>query len=374
VEFVSADLLAGAVGQRIHSLRRLLDEYESSLPRNRCEQFIKGIRIILDAVEAYHAEWEKYLSTAHSDYPAIRNKLLRKTSADCLDILGNVQQELLSLLDSSLRQSPFLIQGTIERAISLLGSPPTFELTLAPSFGYRYGFFGKSAFVSAELAKLGDFTGKDQLQKKAAELPKWTFFLVYPIVERESALHQVVLAHELAHLVDELHDIHSKLLTGVLDKDSFNAFVEEVEQRTAAKSLTHEDIENRCYQQCSAVLDSWLREIVSDILAVHALGPAYFFSFLEFFANAAYPDEPDADHPAPSYRGAILVRELDHLGFLGDPGPVQRELSAILGEMERSAKTAVGKYESPYAVAHKTIEASKESILTQMRAFCTPTA
>jgi hypothetical protein len=371
VDFLDPDSVADAVGQKVHSVGELLDEHEATLPYESCKYFIKGIRIVLAAVEDYHAEWLEHINSLYSDNPGMRAVLIRQTSTNCLEILANIEESLLSLLDSSLRQPLFLIQPTLERVIATIcNRPPPFELTLIPGYGYRYGFWGSCDFVSTELKKLSDFETKASRIEEASKLPRWIFFLVYPLVERNSALNQVVIVHELAHVINELCDLHSSVLPSSIEQTSFAAWVAEAEQSPKMQNKKHDEVESSCYQQCLALVEAWVKEIVSDVIAVHTVGPAYLFSFLAFFGNAAAPDVHDSEHPAPSYRGEMLVDELEYLGYLRKTDVIAEQIRQIAPQLKKNALQSVGRYKGAAQVAHKTIETTRKEIIQKLREFC----
>ena len=369
MDFIASDSVADAVQHQVHSIRSLLDEYEAALPQSTCKKFLTGIRLIVWAVEDYHKEWCGYLSSAYGDKPGLRSTMLRSTSENCIEVLSNVQQELLPLIDASLRQPPFLIQPTLERGISLF-TKTDFEFTLAPSFRYQYAFVGKHKFVATELERMGNFSAREERLKQALELPEWNFFLAYPLVERESALNQVVMAHELAHVVSHLGNIHDPLLPSSLDAASFAEYVEKFKASPENNLASPDQVENHCYQVCVTMIKSWVQEIVSDVIALHALGPAYFFSILEFFANVTITDSPDELHPAPSYFGRLLTGELEHLRYFTVQTAVTGDLKSLLPRLDAAAQTAVKKYEPAAVVAHKTIEASLPEVLHKLREIC----
>jgi hypothetical protein len=371
VKFVAADAMSEAVSQRLHGVGLLLDEYKAALPQTGCHKFLQGIRILLSAVGSYHLEWCEHIDRSYADSPSVRADLLRSVSSNCLELLRNIQEEFLPLIEISLRQPPFLIQPAFEYSISVFARSAEFELTLVPAFGYHYGFYGKHEFVQTALSKLGHFTKSDYYINEAKALPPWSFFLVYPIVERESALNQVVVIHEVAHVISELRDIHTKVLPTSLDldKEAFDAYVKEVSEKQA--DIPANVIESRCFARCSSMLESWTKEIVSDVIAIHSVGPAYLFSFLEFFANAGMEDLHDGEHPAPSYRCEILLEELKFMDYLSDNDgvltPLREQLGAVTPEVSEACKVAVGRYKSESLVAHKTLEAYRTDILDKLR-------
>jgi len=92
VDFLDPDSVAEAVGQKVHSIGGLLDEHEATLPYQSCRYFIQGIRIVLAAVEDYHAEWLEHITNLYSDDPGMRAVLIKQTSTNCLEIAGRSQR------------------------------------------------------------------------------------------------------------------------------------------------------------------------------------------------------------------------------------------------------------------------------------------
>jgi hypothetical protein len=358
----------------MHSIRLLIDNYEAELPSGTCVEFVRGIRLILRAIEEFHSEWMAYTATAWPGDPNLRSLLARSTSNIALAILRNLERDLLPLLAASLLQSPYLLKQTLVRIIAPVASHKKIELTLIPAFDYLYGFSGIRSLAKSHIERLGQFGTKEQRLQDSTGLPDWVVFLSFPILEHRSALNQIVLAHELAHFVIHLNDLASKLQPFTLDKKAFDELLSAVTHlplRYFATPLSSaEEFQQHCYEVCSEMVKSWLQEIMADLIAVHALGPAYYLAFLEYLAHSSLDDTPDRIHPAPSYRCCKLLDELSFLGYSNSSTAVSDSLWAQQSQSEAAAAKAISRYDGPEKVAHATVKAKLPEVLKLVREFC----
>ena len=166
--------------------------------------------------------------------------------------------------------------------------------------------------------------------------------------------------------------MRAPLIPAELDKKSFDDLITEQAAAATTKGITGDQLENSCYQECSAILRYWIGEIVADVLAIHTLGPAYFFSFLQFFANKPIGDLPDSEHPVPSYRANLLLGELKELGYFAADLPFSKRLAALRPVAAASATKVASSYPSHINVVHRTIESNRVKILKELRRFCEP--
>jgi hypothetical protein len=374
LDFLEPQSLANATRTKVHCLKLLIEGYEAELPSGTCTEFVRGVKLILRAVEEYHSEWMEYAKSSWPNDLPFRSFLVGSTSNIALAILRNLERDFLPLLRASLLQSPYLLKQTLERIIAPVASDKKVELTLIPAFDYLYGFSGIRQLAKSQIEKLGSFTKKEERLNDAAGLPDWIVFLTFPIVEHQSALNQIVLAHELAHLAIHLNDLGPKLEPFTLDKDSFEKLVAEVNQsplRHFATPLSSpEEIRQHCYEVCSEMVKSWMKEIMADLIAVHALGPAYHLAFLEYLAHSSLDDTPDRIHPPPSYRCCRMLEELSFMEYAKLSTAVSDLLWAQQDQIKAAAETAVSRYGGPELVAHATVEAKLDDIRNRVREFC----
>jgi hypothetical protein len=126
-------------------------------------------------------------------------------------------------------------------------------------------------------------------------------------------------------------------------------------------------VEGRCYRSCNEMLKRWIQEIIADILAIHAIGPASYFAFNDFFAYMGAENVTSSSHPAPAFRLKLMLEELKGtMGYLRSPSAVD----SVLGEaMPRvAAGAASANYRDEAKVVHTTIEKNLVNLLVKIRA------
>lgn len=321
MDVLTAGASEDAVAQKVFALRRRLDEYEAHLLPGVRLSFLSEIRILIDCIEETHQEERKYLQEVFSSEPDLLRSEITAYSQISLRILSNIHEKFIPLLHSSSQEGVHAVQQAIQRVIRQLETRDKLELALIPQFEYTYGLTWLPSVVGIHIKMLKYRNKKKERAqlRRTKRLPKWTAFLAYPIVEKESALNLVAIVHELAHLVDFVQGLENRCLPITLDRQSFNKLVRHERKSSAqsgqSKRRIDQQVVNRCLEQCVPMTLSWLREIIADIIAVHALGPAYLFTFHEFLAHSGCDDAPDSEHPAPSTRLRIIVLELTYLGY-----------------------------------------------------------
>jgi hypothetical protein len=377
-------VFATAVGQRVEALTSLLDDYERDLPPGTCERFLRGLKSISDALVVFHEESLSHARSSYGDDPATQNEQIVFYSNLVLRVLRNIHEEYLPFLDSGTHQNEYSVLPSILRVVRLFENDV--EVTLIPKFEYCYGFVGFQQFVSRVLDILekhapAPLSGKwTQVRAKAAS-PKITAFLLYPVAERDSALRLAVLAHELAHLVDQIQLLYRECLPLKLEPDSFNKLVNQYhgtpigpskDSSSGDKPLTlgqiypKETLEAQLFKDCNSMVESWLRELIADVLAVHVLGPAYYFAFVEFLTHAAAEDKFDSEHDQPGFRLKLIFQELEYLRYF----EVQNPLSKVLRQSrDRVEKEMTEDYDSKALVVHKTIGQNLAKIQGKLREF-----
>jgi hypothetical protein len=113
------------------------------------------------------------------------------------------------------------------------------------------------------------------------------------------------------------------------------------------------------------MLESWLKEIIADVLAIRALGPAYLFSFMEFFAAVAAENVHDPEHPAPAKRLVLLFSELQDMHYFDVKTSILEHLTAVKYNVQSEA--GVTSYVRASLVVNATIESNMSRILGPIR-------
>lgn len=334
-----------------------------------------------------------------SSAPAFQEEQKRFYSRISLQLLAQVHQKYLPLLYSGRQQNEYLVLPSIRRAIALFQAGV--ELSLVPSFEFNYMYDGgMENFVEKTVSILENHL--DTQSKGAVRsildpgqpFPRWITFVHFPIVERNSALNLVILAHELGHLIDQILDLYKGLLFE-LEKETYNKRLEEVlsspigfktgkgGQLTFDDVFTRAALEPQFRAKCIAVSTSWIREIIADLLAIHAAGPCYFFAFIELMAHGAQENNPSESHPAPCFRLNMLLEELEYMGYLKAPLQVEESLPgsqnlARINDLLSASRARVQlelpttSYAGPLDVSQKTIEKYVDQIRSLVRPKMVP--
>jgi deoxycytidine triphosphate deaminase len=366
--------MSEAVSHKEFRLRVLLDAYQVELSQDTGSSFLAGVRAIVDAVADSHSGWLDALNNA--SVPSVRDATVdhvRTHSVGALRILSNIHEHYLPLLHAAANQSSYLFRPILNRAIDLAtpGRKIRSELVLVPRFEYTYGFTGLLRFATREVCKL---PYSIQSQKKAKiracrALPKVTAFVSYPAADKESALKLTAIAHEMAHLIDYIGRIHQHILKLVplqFDSESFDALLER--KKGSAQGPSDEQIEADCYERCRKLLTAWLHEIIADVIATRALGPAYFLAFRDFLTDAgADGSQADEEHPAPAKRLEVMIGELSDLEYLDVDHGLRNELRKIKGTIASEAVRT--EYEGEFRVVDRTLEQQRGRILSALRDY-----
>jgi hypothetical protein len=225
-----------------------------------------------------------------------------------------------------------------------------------------------------------------ELRSKSAP-KRWVTFLHFPVADRDSALSLCILAHELEHFVDEANKIYQKLLPMELDKDSFEELVNTrcstpasgIKPKPGDPQLTFETIftkagvQARCYLSCNEMLERWVREIIADVLAIHAIGPASFFAFNDFLGYMGAENVASNSHPAPAFRLRLMLDELkDPMGYMSSASAIDAVLQDAVPRVSADSSRAV--YKDEAKVVHRTVQKNLEktgpdNLLVKIRPF-----
>lgn len=322
--------------QKLYALRRLIQDLQRSLPPRSSTEFIRGLGLIVDAVDTFLLHRVNYLRTALATNPDELDTQVAFNAKVALRVLGAIHQQYLPLLHAASQRSQYLVKPAIDSAVKEFTD--SYELMLVPDFEYNYAFVGIEQFAAKEigvLEKHSDISTRTALsgrKQDANGLCQWITFLHFPVADRDSALSLCILAHELGHLVDKTKGLYETLLPIELDKSSFDQLVDSRckatlpggAQLTLEEVLTKEGVRNQCYLTCTRMLEKWVREIVADILAIQAIGPASYFAFNDFFAYMGVENLPSGTHPAPAFRLQLMLKELQTLGYAAGVGALDK--------------------------------------------------
>jgi hypothetical protein len=382
---VPADVFLDAVSQKLAVLRELVAEFQRSSPRNTSAEFVRGVSTLLSAVEKFNQNRVQYCETTYGSDAIKKDEQVKFYCKISLRLLNAIHKNYLPLLFSAKQHNEYLILPSINRALQLFEDG--IELTLIPDFVFNYMFVGgMENFVENTINWLeSNIDAKNSGAVRAVldgapTHPRWITFVHFPLSERDSALNLVILAHELAHLVDQVKQLYKTFLPIVLEKNSFKKRLDELCKAPMAAAgpgtgpqLTFESVFSRATleadfsRDCIAAVQSWLRELIADLIAVHAVGPSYLYAFLELLAHGGAESSPSSSHPSPVYRLTLLLEELDHLGYLSADSQNKDFLRELKSKVEIEIKAV--NYVGVMEVAQNTLVTRVAEIQKSVRSF-----
>lgn len=148
---------------------------------------------------------------------------------------------------------------------------------------YNFGELELRGYIIDKMKETIVALGLEAAEGTAAERRLDTL-QVKPIVlylaqlEKGNPLMWVPLAHEVAHSIEEEHNISAAVITGLISKLN-------LEPEEAATELDF--------------LKSWLPEFISDEIALRVLGPSYYCAFATFSILEPAPMDKPSTHPPP---------------------------------------------------------------------------
>lgn len=135
--------------------------------------------------------------------------------------------------------------------------------------------------------------------------PHFFVIITYPKAEEQIILRQALIAHEVGHFIDETI---KKWSVSLLDQQLLNPKdIESIISKTDGEKNSNE-FQSKVIQLIDKMIIPWIKEIVSDFLAISIIGPAYLFAFDEISFSPKYssPQKLSLSHPPDQLRKAIM--------------------------------------------------------------------
>lgn len=313
---------------KIQEYINLLTELERLIPPYGPKRFASALLQIVRTMEDfYQAEIKNALDVEDETY-------IQQISAKYLEILQKMHGNPMQFLQRGDEYFvPSEILMTMTSFVDQL-SDRNIDFSISPQWDYMYGFFGYKDIVKNFLRDIAvDYSLVERLQE---EQPELFVFVTYPYVEHRNILLHSIMIHEVSHLVDWLRGITVALEGEItLDQESLEHHLSEEKKLEINLSPSQEEevqgptqitlegilgksIETVFRNDCKEVVKSWLKEVIADVLSVHALGPAYVFAANEFFTLIADMDQYSPSHPSSRLRMKFLLEELEENDYLSD--------------------------------------------------------
>ncbi len=144
-------------------------------------------------------------------------------------------------------------------------------------------------------------------------LPEPLALFRFPSAAKDDALLHTILAHEVGHFVDVYQGLYAQVRVAA----GAPQYQEMQDNVVAGLPLDVSSTSDRLIlNRAMKVFSDWIGELLSDLVGVHLLGPAFAFALLEFQGLEEDPSEGSLTHPPSVMRHHLIQEELRSLDWL----------------------------------------------------------
>ena len=194
--------------------------------------------------------------------------------------------------------APFIpcLENLVEKYI------PGGYIIVKSAWNFNYSFAEISQYIKNMLVYSGISIDND--------FPEHLVYLSFPRVEKENVLLHCVFAHEIGHFFNTVKEISNHI----------SIHIEDPKILVTIPSL---------YSQLLRSIQSWYKELVSDVFGIHLFGPAYFCSFTELGLSFSLLNDASLEHPPALMRLKLMMSVLKNLGFLDYSQDMDRTTNSV---------------------------------------------
>lgn len=188
-----------------------------------------------------------------------------------------------------------------------------------------------SSEIMQHLRKVTKSLSSDALNAIFSGAPQHFVLITYPKAEEKIILRQALIAHEIGHFID---DAILKWSESLLNMPLLNPKDIERIAPQGLKENHKSETEAKAIQLVNEAASLWIKEIVSDFLAIAIIGPAYLFAFDEISFSPRYssPQKLSLSHPPNQLRKAIMGDWISRMYVL----PVQKSKDFLVLPQEEA--------------------------------------
>lgn len=216
-------------------------------------------------------------------------------------IVVSIIPELIEAIEAADNDEP--IASVIE-AFEHIGTQVRYgtQMIIHPTWEYN----ASSNEIMQYLRKVTSSLGEEESQAIFSGAPQNFVIITYPKAEEPIILRQALIAHELGHFIDESILDWSN---SILEQQLFNPrAIEDIISKLRIKNEDGNELQSKIIQMIEKMIGPWIREIVSDFLAIAIIGPAYLFAFdeISFSPKYSYPQKLSLTHPPDQLRKEFM--------------------------------------------------------------------
>lgn len=224
-------------------------------------------------------------------------------------IVVSIIPELIEAIEAADSDSPL---APVIEAFQYIGNQVQYgtQTIIHPTWEYN----ASSNEVMQYLRKVTSSLGHEESQAIFSGAPQNFVIITYPKAEELIILRQALIAHELGHFIDESINNWS---ASILEQQLFNP--KDIEEIVSGLGKTDEggELQTKIIQMIEKMISPWIKEIVSDFLAIAIIGPAYLFAFdeISFSPKYSYHQKLSLSHPPDQLRKTIMGVWISKLFF-----------------------------------------------------------
>jgi hypothetical protein len=298
-----------------YNIERLSQLRYRDYPFKASEDFVgvlskihEGLLAILGALELEVSE------KAEKDEPIPEDVLIRIKR--CGQLVG-VLHSVLKVLEMGNRE--YISQGSVvlmESITKQFGSDSRF--ILLPMYEYNFTY---QDLIQPLKTMLKDVL--PHIEEILSPFAKKFAVIGFPLVQRENILLNSLLAHEVGHSINEENLIVENLMGKVsIDIKKVDEITKEWSRWPGEKTevtltsfIEFAALKAEVHKMATRWISNWLKELVSDVLAFHLVGPAYLFALTNFLLTLTGVDGESSDYPPPRMRIKLMLDEFDEMGY-----------------------------------------------------------
>jgi len=295
---------------------RIFQLRQKEYPFPACKDMLQLLSKIDDASLNELDKLEKELSAAE-----IKNKEYLKQYLDKIKRYGQlvgILHYLLTFFEMGSRE--YIPEGTrvlIDTIVRKFDPNATFILVPINEHNYTY------LDLMKPLKKALSYTvpNIDELLKQCSE--RFSVF-GFPLIQKENSILNSILAHEVGHFIDDVKEISDKLMNNVtldskivdrIAKKAESTLIGEKKEIKLTYFISPEELRATITKLAASQISEWLKELVSDAIAFHLVGPVYLFSLTNFLVTVIDLNEAASDHPPPRMRIRLLLDIFRDMGY-----------------------------------------------------------
>jgi len=224
-------------------------------------------------------------------------------------IVVSIIPELIEAIEAADNDTPM---ASIIEAFEHIGSQVRYgtQTIIHPTWEYN----ASSNEIMQYLKKVTSSLGYQESEAIFSGSPQNFVIITYPKAEEPIILRQALIAHEFGHFIDESI---LKWSDSILGQQLFNPKdIERIISGMLKKSRDSE-LQAKTIQIIEKMISPWIKEIVSDFLAIAIIGPAYLFAFdeISFSPKYSHPQKLSLSHPPDQLRKAIMGEWISKIYF-----------------------------------------------------------